>query len=87
MSRCLSPPLTTVRVDTFHLGERAVGLLLRAMRHQGDRDLVEHRHEVLSTTPVIRRSCGAPLDGRMAGFALPRGQETRTTVNSRRIRS
>jgi LacI family transcriptional regulator len=72
MSRCLSPPLTTVRVDTFHLGERAVGLLLRAMRHTGGREPVEHRHEVLSTTPIIRRSCGAPPDhGRKRGTLSP----------------
>jgi LacI family transcriptional regulator len=61
MCRYLTPPLTTVRVDTFHLGERAVKMLRAALRSRVDRATRVTHHEVLATTPVIRRSCGASL--------------------------
>jgi LacI family transcriptional regulator len=54
MSRYLDPPLTTVRVDTFTLGEQAVSLLMRASRGE-----MSPRHTRLPTTLVVRRSCGA----------------------------
>jgi len=63
ISRYLDPPLTTVRVDTFNLGERAVALLLRGMRAPAEH---EPRHETLSTTLVVRRSCGASAGGARA---------------------
>jgi LacI family transcriptional regulator len=63
MSRYLDPPLTTVRVDTFGLGERAVKRLLEAAPNGGPRDGRRQHHDVLPTTLVIRCSCGAPGHG------------------------
>ena len=59
MARYLSPPLTTVRVDTFQLGERAVNRLLRRTSDGAG----EPRHDVLPTTLVVRRSCGSSRPG------------------------
>lgn len=57
----LDPPLTTVRVDTFRIGERAIERLLHAVSGSdpGDRS-----QEVQPTTVVVRRSCGAAMQGR-----------------------
>ncbi len=60
MARYLSPPLTTVRVDTFLLGERAVRLLLG--RTLGRR-VEQVRREQMPTTLVVRRSCGSNRPG------------------------
>jgi LacI family transcriptional regulator len=57
MSRYLNPPLTTVRVDAYRLGERAVERLLSA---DGQHPRRKSRREVLPTTLVIRGSCGSP---------------------------
>ena len=56
MARYLSPPLTTVRVDAYELGERAVKGLLPAVR-EGKPGIP--RREVLATQLVVRASCGA----------------------------
>ncbi len=56
MARYLTPPLTTVNVDTMAMGRRAVQLLVDPERAAGP---VEGRHEVLPTTLVVRGSCGA----------------------------
>jgi LacI family transcriptional regulator len=56
LARYLSPPLTTVHVDMFELGKRAVELLLDPGRVEGP---PEGRHEVLGTTLVVRGSCGS----------------------------
>ncbi|HEY3217034.1 MAG TPA: LacI family DNA-binding transcriptional regulator [Candidatus Eisenbacteria bacterium] len=68
MSRYLNPPLTTVRVDPFRLGERAVGRLLSV-----DRSAVgKHwHHEVLPTSLVVRGSCGSTWGGRARSGAGP----------------
>lgn len=63
LARYLSPPLTTVRVDAYGLGERAVLQWLEAVRTNGTG---KPRQEVLPTTLVVRGSCGA------AGPAVPR---------------
>lgn len=55
IARYLTPPLTTVRVDTFDLGERAVHLLVR----QGQVRPARKHHEVLPTRLIVRRSCGS----------------------------
>ena len=55
MARYTSPPLTTVRVNTSLLGERAVELLLRARRSANPS---VKQHEVLPTTLAVRASCG-----------------------------
>ncbi len=54
MSRYLNPPLTTVRVDAYHLGERAVEKLLEKPRPSRP-----SQHEVLPTMLVVRSSCGS----------------------------
>jgi LacI family transcriptional regulator len=51
----LSPPLTTVAVDTFGLGERAAGLLLRQIA-AGEIRVEDYVGEARL---VIRESCGA----------------------------
>jgi LacI family transcriptional regulator len=55
MARYLTPPLTTVHVDMLQLGQRAVEMLLGSTEPASP----ESRHEVLSTTLVVRRSCGS----------------------------
>ncbi len=54
-ARYLTPPLTTVRVDPFDLGKRAVHLLVR----QGSVRPARKHHEILPTQLVVRRSCGS----------------------------
>ncbi|MFN8588856.1 MAG: LacI family DNA-binding transcriptional regulator [Candidatus Eisenbacteria bacterium] len=56
MARYTSPPLTTVRVNTTLLGERAVELLMRARRSSNPS---VKQHEVLPTSLAVRQSCGA----------------------------
>ena len=54
MARYLNPALTTVHVDAYRLGERAVGALLaRAKRNGG-----AAHHETVRATLVVRASCG-----------------------------
>jgi len=57
MARYLTPPLTTVHVDLFRMGQRAMELLLET--GQRTTTAVAGRHEVLPTTLVVRGSCGA----------------------------
>jgi LacI family transcriptional regulator len=56
MARYLNPPLTTVHVDAYRLGERAVEMLVESPRSRLGR---HPRHEVLATTLVVRSSCGS----------------------------
>jgi LacI family transcriptional regulator len=72
MSRYLNPPLTTVRVDAYRLGRRAAERLIRDQNGDAERKPVR---EVLSTTLVIRGSCGA------AG-----GERARPGVSRSRVR-
>ncbi|MBK8229393.1 MAG: LacI family DNA-binding transcriptional regulator [Candidatus Eisenbacteria bacterium] len=65
ISQYLSPPLTTVQVDAYELGQRAVQQWLLAIEPEGRS--TPPRHEVLPATLVIRRSCG------VARSAVPRG--------------
>jgi LacI family transcriptional regulator len=60
LARYLTPPLTTVHVDVLHFGQRAVEMLTDRLR-AGSAD--EPRHETLSTTLVVRGSCGAQRSG------------------------
>jgi LacI family transcriptional regulator len=56
MARYLTPALTTVHVDMFQMGERAVEMLVDLERPAAG---AEGRHEVLPTRLVVRGSCGA----------------------------
>lgn len=56
IARYLSPPLTTVHVDAYELGERAVLQWLSSARDNGR---PAHTNEVLPTKLVVRESCGA----------------------------
>lgn len=62
MSRYLTPPLTTVRVDMAELGRRAVDLLVTAIEQRTA--IGRKQSEVIPTTLVVRESCGAHLRAR-----------------------
>ena len=68
MSRYLNPPLTTVHVDSYRLGERAVERLLRS---PGRRSKREPLREILPTTLVVRGSCGSLRAERARGGVVP----------------
>jgi LacI family transcriptional regulator, galactose operon repressor len=55
MARYLTPPLTTVHVDMTQLGHRAVEMLLEPHASGAG----DGRREILSTTLVVRSSCGS----------------------------
>jgi len=59
LARYLNPSLTTVHVDAFRLGQRAVQLLAGRDEPEGP-----PRHETLETTLIVRASCGSPAGGR-----------------------
>ncbi len=59
IAQYLNPALTTVRVDACELGERALQLLVPFARARRPAD--PHR-ETLSTSLVVRASCGAHQD-------------------------
>ena len=78
IARYVAPPLTTIRVDIAELGSRAFGLLNDALERPSARG--PRRRERLTTTLIIRKSCGAefqniketkPSKEREAGQALP----------------
>jgi LacI family transcriptional regulator len=54
LARYMNPPLSTVHVDISQLGERAAALLLSSLQKRTR----PHEHLQLSTTLVIRASCG-----------------------------
>lgn len=56
ISQYLSPPLTTVHVDAYELGARAIRLWAAAAA--SPQPQASH-HEVLPTTLVVRSSCGS----------------------------
>jgi LacI family transcriptional regulator len=67
IARYMNPPLTTVRVDAFGLGQHAVRMMLYRARTP---EPVPVRREVLPAPVVVRCSCGAaPAD------RAPRGRE------------
>ena len=57
LARYMNPPLSTVHVDIAKLGERAATLLLSSLQN-GER---QPQQLQLSTTLVIRSSCGGPV--------------------------
>jgi LacI family transcriptional regulator len=56
IARYMSPPLTTVRVDAYQLGERAARQLLALARA---RSAIVESNEVLPAQLVVRKSCGS----------------------------
>ncbi len=56
IARYLSPALTTVHVDTYKLGQRAVQLLLAGLQSA---EPTTPRQEILPATLVVRQSCGS----------------------------
>jgi len=71
LARHLTPPLTTVHVDAYQLGERALQRLLR--RDPGE-PAPGRSHEVLPTWLVVRASCGAtPPERRRSTDTKPGG--------------
>lgn len=56
----LSPPLTSVHVPIFEMGERAASRLIAALKGEGTS---ECRHERLPTRLVVRSSCAPPPRG------------------------
>lgn len=83
MARYLDPPLTTVHVDTFHLGERAVRMLLRATRSGKAETPPRHHHERLDTTLVIRSSCGAAAPETAVSARAHRPERNRPALRRR----
>jgi len=75
MAQYLNPPLTTVHVDAYEEGGRAVRLLLASFDPSTKSSTAT---EVLATHLVIRRSCGsrAPFE---AGVERRPGSRARTT--------
>jgi LacI family transcriptional regulator len=57
LARYMNPPLSTVHVDISQLGERAAALLLTSLQ----KNTRPHQHLQLSTTLVIRASCGGVI--------------------------
>ena len=57
LARYMNPPLSTVHVDISQLGARAAALLLLSLQKNGR----PHQHLQLSTTLVIRASCGGAV--------------------------
>jgi LacI family transcriptional regulator len=75
IARHLTPPLTTVHVDAYQMGERALHRLLR--RDRGE-PAPTRSHEVLPTWLVVRESCGgSPVGGRREGDPKPPGEPAR----------
>lgn len=73
VARYLSPPLTTVQVDAYELGRRAVALWQRTS-DGGNGDRSNQVHEVLPAKLVIRASCGWRPANRMPGGGRPGGR-------------
>lgn len=59
IARYLTPPLTTVRVETAEMGRRAVDHLVKTLDKSGEGS--KKQHEVIATALVIRESCGSHL--------------------------
>jgi LacI family transcriptional regulator len=60
IARYITPALTTVHVDIADLGQRAFGLLIEAIARRS----AARRRESISTSLVVRDSCGARADKR-----------------------
>ena len=78
ISQYVTPALTTVHVDAYELGDRAVGQWLQAIEGE---DHQPARHETLPASLVIRRSCGSThslspeAEPRRRGRAVPAAKQ------------
>jgi LacI family transcriptional regulator len=61
LAALVSPPLTTIHIPTYDLGQHAVGLLLGMMDPQTSQPDTQRTPIVVSPTLVIRDSVGKPL--------------------------
>jgi len=69
VAQYLNPPLTTVHVDAFRLGERAFERLMLRLDPKTE---ISDAHEILPTMLVVRASCGAR--SRSAGARVHRSE-------------
>jgi LacI family transcriptional regulator, galactose operon repressor len=56
----VNPPLTTIRVDIAELGRRSFALLRESIDETARPSRHPRRQECISTTLVVRKSCGVP---------------------------
>ena len=80
IARFLTPPLTTVGVRIAGLGEQAIQRLLA---HIDEGNGQPRRHEILTTTLVVRGSCGGVPAAR-PGAPDPRERNDLEDFHSRR---
>lgn len=64
ISRYVTPALTTVNVDAYELGDRAV---MQWLGRLGANAREPVKHEILGATLVVRRSCGSTLPHSVGG--------------------
>jgi DNA-binding LacI/PurR family transcriptional regulator len=57
LSEFLDPPLTTLRLPAYRLGQGAADLLVRLIR----KEPIENMHVLLGTELIVRESCGASI--------------------------
>jgi LacI family transcriptional regulator len=74
-ARYVTPPLTTVRVETAEMGRRAVEQLVTAL--DGGAETSRRRSAVIATTLVVRDSTGGQLEDRRAPTASRKRAGTR----------
>ena len=55
----IDPPLTTIRLPAYGLGERAAEMLIQLI----EKDDVQQRPLILETELIVRKSCGATRAG------------------------
>jgi LacI family transcriptional regulator len=85
IARHLTPPLTTVHVDAYQLGERA---LQRLLRRDAGEPAPGRSHEVLPTWLVVRASCGGtPSEGRRSTDAPAKRPVRSKRTSSTRART
>ncbi|MBD3334016.1 MAG: substrate-binding domain-containing protein, partial [Candidatus Eisenbacteria bacterium] len=81
IAQYLHPPLTTVHVDAYELGARAVRLLVSSSRLAGNEPA---RHELLPASLVVRQSCGSTRrPDKTASTASSRFQRIQTLQDQR----
>ncbi len=80
MARYLDPPLSSVHVDISALGELATLRLISALQ---DKEHHQRREDVLPTTLVLRRSCGARAPASRPTAPVTRTASPSTSLSAR----